>query len=340
MEKKSDVSKVADLVNGFQQSCVLVAMIQVGLVERLAQGPADVPTLAADLELHPPSLTRLLRALSGLGMARHDDSGWQLTSAGKLLGKDGMGAGIRAWAELVGGEYLGAWGGLRHSLQTGEPSFPAIFGETVWQHRQKNPALDDSFQRLTRGQQARAVSGLTRAYDFSAYSTVMDVGGGHGQLLAGLLQAYPTMNGVLFDLPHVIAGAEPLLEKAGVLKRCRLVSGSFLETPPETAKLYLLKHVLHNWNDAQCRTILQHLAGAMEQGGKLLVLENLLPEDDGEVDLPLAMLDLHMLAVLGGQERKASEYASLLAAAGLRLQRHLTTRVGAPDILEATLEEC
>lgn len=334
LAKKSDVSRLAEMVNGFQHSCVLVAALQVGLIEALEQGPRSLQRLAHDLTLHAPSLQRLLRALEALSLLQRDGTDWALTSSGQLLRKGGPAAGLRAWAELVGGEYLGAWGGLSHSVRTGQAAFPKVFGQTAWEHRGEHPALDDAFQRFTRGEQSLSVSGLNRAYTFGDCRTVVDVGGGHGLLLAGVLAAHPEMKGVLFDLPHVVAGAGPVLTKAGVRERCRLRSGSFFDEVPEGGDVYLLKHVLHNWDDDGCLVILKRCAAAMAKGARMLVLENILPDEEREADLSLLMVDLHMLAVLGGRERSEAEYAALLAEAGLRLNQRLTTRLGAPDILE------
>ena len=327
MTHKSDLSRLSEMVNGFQQTCVLVAALQVGLVDRLQAGGGSAPALAAHLQLQPLALTRLLRVLRELGLVSQQGETWQLTSAGQLLGQQGLGAGLRAWAELVGGEYLASWGRLSHSLKTGEPAFPQVFAMTAWEHRQQTPDLNQSFQRLTGGEQARALTALLRSYDFSIYHTVVDVGGGEGRLLTGLLQKFPHLSGILFDLPHVVAGAT-------LGERCQAVGGSFLEGVPTGGDLYLLKHVLHNWDDATCLTVLGHCRQAMGPKGTLLVLEHILPEEDGQADLPLLMLDLHMLAVLGGRERSESEYRELLAAAGLYLEQRWSTRAGAPEILQ------
>jgi hypothetical protein len=336
---KSDISKVAELLNGFQQSCALAAMVEVGLVDCLSRGPARLSDMASELKLHEPSLGRLLRALASMGVVDRGDAGWALTPLGELLRDGGLGAGMRAWAELVAGQYLTAWSGMAHSLRTGESAFAARAGQSAWEHRQRNPHLDDAFGRLTRVEQTRAVTGLKRAYDFRTTASVADIGGGQGLLLAGLLQSYPAMRGVLFDQPHAVEAAAPFLRQAGVLERCRLVGGSFLEQSPPPAEIYLLKHVLHNWDDATCLVILGNLAGGLERGGKLLLLENVLPEDDLKTPLPQAMLDLYMLAVLGGRERKLSEYVELLEGSGWVFSRRLFNRPGAPDILEARLRQ-
>lgn len=335
MTRMSDVSRLGEMVNGFQRTCALLAMIETGLVERLQQGSASVECLAEELKLDPLALERLLRALGSLGLVEFGSPCWSLSALGAVLGKGSLGSGIRAWAELVNGEYLRAWGALGDCIRDGQPSFPKLFGQSVWQHRESNPALNDAFQRLTRGEQQRAVSGLLRYYRLEGVGSVMDVGGGQGQLLAGVLQAHPAMTGVLFDLPQALEGAESLLQASGVWSRTRLVAGSFLETRPEPVDLYLLKHVLHNWNDADSLRILSQLAQGSPEGGKLVILENVLPEADCEIDLAQAMLDLHMLALHGGRERKLTEFEELLSASGWRLQRHITTRVGVPQIMEA-----
>lgn len=331
----SDITRLLAMVNGYQQTCVVVAAIELGVFERLAGGPTTIDALAHDVGAQPAALARLVRALCTCGLVGGDGGNVALTTSGRLLLRTGFGAGIRAWAELVGAEYLGAWSNLAHSVQTGEVAFEHVFGMTAWQHREAHPELNASFNLVTTGEQRRAIAAVRRGYDFSASRRIVDVGGGRGLLLAGILSAQPAARGVVFDQPHVVAEAGAALAEAGVAERCEVVGGSFFETVPPGGDLYLLKHVLHNWDDAGAIAILQRCRAAMSEGAKLLVLENILPDAIDEASAPLVMLDLHMLAVLGGRERTRAEYEQLLAAAGLRCTRVIPTGDGAPAIIEA-----
>jgi hypothetical protein len=324
------------MVNGYQQTCIVVAAIQVGVFDRLASSPATIDVLARDLGAHAGALGRLVRALVVLGLVDDKDGTIHLASAGKLLLEGGLGAGIRAWALLVGGEYLAAWGNLQHSVKTGEVAFDHVFGTSAWRHREANPTLNEAFNRVTSGEQLRAIAGILRAYDFSPYTQVVDVGGGHGHLVAGIVQKHANLRGIVFDQPHVASAAGAALARANVAGRCEVVTGSFFDGVPPGGDCYVMKHVLHNWEDPDCVKILTRCREAMKPGAKLLVLENVLPDDPKAAE-PLVMLDLHMLAVLGGRERTSAQYAALLAAAGLRHTRTIATREGAPDIVEAEL---
>jgi hypothetical protein len=323
------------MINGYQRTCVIVAALQIGLFERLGRSSAPASELARELGADERSFERLVRALRVLALVELEGGALKLTSAGRLLLKDGFGAGLRAWALLVGEEYLPAWTNLRHSVKTGEPAFEKVFGTSAWNHRKEHPELNECFNVVTSGVQLRTISALLAAYDFATLGCLVDVGGGHGNLVAGVLIARPNARGIVFDLPHVVEGAPAALDRAGVRDRCEIVGGSFLESVPRRGDVYVLKHILHNWDDASSVTILRNCRAAMGPSAKVLVLENALPEQDVRGADALVMLDVHMMAVLGGRERTVSEYRALFEAAGLRFTRCIETREGAPSILEA-----
>lgn len=330
MTAKSDVGSVLELLNGYRQTCLLVSGVQCGLFQRLAQRPATVAELAADLGLHQSSLGRYLKALETIGMVSGEQQ-VELTARGRVLGEERFGSGLRAWSQLVGGEYLSAWGTLSHTLRTGETAFSHKHGMTAWEHRQQNPELDSAFQAVTSTEQRRALTGLLRAYDFADFTSIADIGGGEGFLLQGVLEKADHARGLLFEQAHVVEDLE-------LSDRIEVRTGSFLEAIPDGYDLYLMKHVLHNWDDSDCRTILGNCAQAMSSNSTLLVLENVLC-DEGQNPPELTMLDLHMMVVLGGRERSAAQYRSLFESAGLQLQRQIATRAGAPDLLEVKLGE-
>jgi hypothetical protein len=220
---------------------------------------------------------------------------------------------------------------------TGKPAFEHVFGASAWEHRKQSPELNDCLNRTMADDQMRTRGSIPAAYDFSASGLVVDVGGGQGALLAEILAQYPQPTGLVFDQPHVVAGAPDVLAAAGVQKRCRVVSGSFFESIPSGGDTYILQHVLHNWTDERGETILRNCRSAMEAGSVLLVIENIMPEEaeDAEPAEHLVMLDLHMMVMLGGRERTRSEYQSLLRSAGFDLLRSVGTRART-EILVAT----
>jgi hypothetical protein len=244
------------------------------------------------------------------------------------------GAGVRERAILAGAEYFPAWQDLRHSVTTGETAFDHVFGMSAWERRRRRPDLNQCLNRTMADDQMRTGRAVSSAFDFSGSRLVIDVGGGQGALLAEILTQWPQPAGLVFDQPHVVAGASDLLAAAGVQHRCRVVGGSFFEAVPAGGDAYILQHVLHNWNDERCVAVLRNCRTAMDTGSVLLVVENVMP-DDSDPAAHLAMLDLHMMVMLGGRERTLGEYRSLLQAAQFELARSRRTHAGV-EILEAT----
>jgi hypothetical protein len=307
-------ARVLHLVQGYRASCVIATAVKLGLLDQLNAGPVSLDELAKRLQAHGPSLTRFLRALEALGVVESRADGVDLAPAGRMLVDPR--AGLREWAILSAEEYMPAWVKLGQSVMTGEPVFPAAFGMNVWEHRKAHPELDESFDRAMADLHSRARSSVLGAYDFSSCRLVVDVGGGSGTLIADILQRYPDAKGLVFDQPHVVERARAALAAAGVLDRCRIAGGSFLDSVPAGGDVYILQYVLHDWSDAACATILHHCRKAMEPSSVLLVVENIVPEG-APLSENLAMLDLHMMVVLGGRERTLTEYRSLLHAAAL-----------------------
>jgi len=328
----SDVpNRLHDLLHGYRATCVIVAALELGLVEALREGPVDEAPLAERLGAHEPSLRRFVRALSILGLTEHHEKGVTLTASGRLLLEGD--AAMRERAILARDEYLPAWLNLSHAVMSGETAFDRVFGMSAWEHRKRNPELNECMNRTMADDHTRARGSIPEAYDFSACRLVVDVGGGHGALLADILSWFPQPSGLLFDQPHVVSGAPGLLAEAGVLQRCNIVGGSFFEHVPAGGDVYLLQRVLHDWSDERCTAILRNCRAAMGAGSVLLVIENLVPDRIVPSD-HLVMLDLHMMAMLGGKERTQGEFRSLLESTGFELVRSLTTR-GPTEILVA-----
>lgn len=210
-----------------------------------------------------------------------------------------------------------------HSVKTGEPAFPEMYGMTAWEYRAAHPEENTIFDAAMTGLSLAEAEAVVRSYDFSGIGVLVDVGGGTGALLAAILVANPALRGILFDQPHVVAGAKDLLEVAGVADRCEVVSGSFFEAVPGGADAYLLKSIIHDWDDASAIEILRKCRAAIADTGRLLLVERgIRPRNEPD---PAKFIDLMMLVMLGGQERTADEYEKLYAEAGFRLTSVLHT---------------
>jgi len=328
-------ARVLYLLQGYRASCVIATAVKMGLLDQLDAGPLSVDELAKRLQAHGTSLQRFLHALEALGVVESRANAVGLAPAGRLLVDPR--AGLRERAILSAEEYMPAWVKLGESVLTGEPVFPAAFGMNVWEHRKTHPELDESFNRSMAGQQTSARSSVLDAYDFSSCRLIVDVGGGSGALIADILQQYPDAKGLLFDQPHVVERAQAVLAAAGVLGRCRVAGGSFLDSVPTGGDVYILQYVLHDWSDTDCATILRHCRQAMGPSSALLLVENIVPEG-APPSKNLAMLDLHMMVMLGGRERTSSEYRSLLRSAGLEVRRCVPGRPY-PEVIVASRDD-
>lgn len=326
-------STLSDLISGYRSTTLIVTAVRLGLPDALQKAPATASQLAEMLKAKPDPLHRLLRGLAVLGLVHEDDGGlFSVTEAGSGLCSDAPDS-LHGLALLTGEEYLPAWQALEHSIRTGGPAFSHVFGMDAWEHRRRQPVLREAFDTMLRAQTAALARSILDAWDFCEVREAADIGGGHGGLLSEVLAAHPHLRGVLFDLEEVIAEAGSQMDS--VTPRLRLVSGDFFQEVVSGPDLYLLKSVLHDWNDTACLRILQVCRAAMAPGARLLVIERALP--DRAVDDPgTVFLDLHMLAMLGGRERTAAEYQSLAAHAGLAPGRQIDIPSGF-ILLEFTL---
>ena len=311
------------LINGYRVTPLLYVAVKLGIADLLAGGPRTTEELAATAGAQPDALYRALRALASFGVFREvAPRRFALTPLAELLRTDHRHS-LCATALAQGEEAYRAWGELLYSLRTDAPAFDHLYGMSHFDYLSQHAEANAVFNRSMSANTARSVSALVSAYAFPASGVVIDIGGGHGAFLAGVLQAHPGLRGVLFDQPHVVEGAAPTLEAAGVAERCVRVGGDFFTPPLPTGDIYLLRQVIHDWDDAQGSAILRHCAQAMAQDGKVLVIEALIPP--GNDPSPVKLLDLHMLVMTGGRQRTEEEYRQLYAAAGLRLLRIIPT---------------
>jgi len=274
----------------------------------------------------------MLRALASVGVFTETAPGtFALTPLADLL-RTAVPGSMRALAITYNEEQYRAWGELLHSVKTGGVAFEHIYGMPVFEYFAQHPEADRVFNDAMIGWSNQVAGAVADTYDFAPFRTVVDVGGGYGTLLAAILRNNPDARGILFDQPHVIAGADGLLTAAGVADRCATVGGDFFAAVPEGGDAYVLAQILHDWDDDRCMTILRQCRRAISSHGKLLVVELVLPPD--EEPFFGKWLDLHMLVMNGGRERTAIEYGALFQATGFQLTRVVPTPPG-PSVVEA-----
>jgi len=320
------------LINGFQITQAIHVASTLRIADHLTDGARSADELAALTHSHPSALYRLLRALAALGVFREDQSRkFTLTPMGDCLRSDSA-TPIGAWAEVVGSPYFWqTWGHLLHSVRTGENAFQDLNAQDVWKYRAAHPADGATFNRaMTQFSRGYAAS-VIGAYDFSAFRRIVDVGGGQGLMLAAILGAYPRMHGTLFDQPGVVAGASAALAERGVIDRCDVVGGSFFEAVPEGGDAYLMRVVIHDWEDDEAIAILKVCRRAMQTTAKLLLIERIVAPPN---EMPaIKFSDLNMLVSPGGRERTREEFSDLFAKSGFELTR--VAPAGMLNVIEA-----
>ncbi len=303
------------------------------IADKLAQSPLTNEELARDTKTHPQSLSRLMRALVSVGVFAQDAAGrYQLTPLSQLL-RTGVKGSMRGMADFMGADWSWtAWGHLMHSVKTGTTAFNDVFGEPCFDYLGRHPEESAVFNEAMVGFSSGLADGIIKAFDFGRFNTIMDVGGGHGGLLLAILQATPKLKGIVFDAPHVVAGAVEPIRQAGLADRCTTTGGDFFQTVPGNVDAYLLKHIIHDWNDVDAGRILKALRNGCKPGTKLLLVEGVIPENNEPHFGKL--LDLEMLVVASGRERTQAEFTQLLSQAGFRLEKVYATQ-SPVDVIEA-----
>jgi hypothetical protein len=334
-EQKRTAQDLRQLIRGFQLSQAIHVAAVLKVADQLTAEGRTSDEIAEAIGAHPGALYRLLRALAAADLLREGEGRrFTLTAMGRCLRSDAPGS-LGPWAVWIGqAAQWQAWGRLLHSIKSGENAFRSLHGMDAWTYRERHPEQAALFHAAMTGNSRLVEDAIVAAGDFGRFASVVDIGGGQGALLAAILAATHGIRGVLFDRPHVLAAAAPLLAEAGVAQRCEIQSGDMFEAVPAGCDAYLLKHILHDWDDERCVRILQNCRRAMAPGAQLFVIERLLGAPNQGLDGKLS--DLAMLVGPGGRERTADEFVSLLRAAGLRLadvietKSHLTLLVGQP----------
>ena len=318
---------ILQLVQGYRAAQLVYMAAKLGLADLLGDGAKSAAVLAAATGTDAPTLRRLLRALASIGVVAEDDGGdFRMTPAGGCLRGDVPGSLRPAVLFLMSQDKQRAWAALEHSVATGATAFDHVFGMPVFDFYAAHPEAEISREHdgAMAGLTSLTTDAILGAYDFASLGTIVDVGGGNGAFLAAILRANPSVRGVLFDLPHVVAGAPEVLAGAGVAERCAVVAGSFFDDPvPEGGDAYLLKRIIHDWDDDRSRAILAACRRAMRPGARLLLVDEVLPRraEPGPATAAF-LLDMEMLvATPGGRERTEEGFRALLRAAGFSLSR-------------------
>lgn len=329
---------LVQLVFGAMAAQVVNTAVQLRLADLLGESDGTAAELAPKIGADEVALTRLLRALAALELVSESARGsFRLTDSGQFLRTDHPQS-MHAFVQLFGGATTqAAWRELESAVRTGETTFEKVFGASVFEYLAANPELSEQFNAAMRQGTALTAQQLPGQYDFARFHTVADIGGGDGSLLAAVLRGRRALRGILFDTPSGLAQADHTLSAAGVVDRCELSPGDFFVAVPDGADLYLIKSVIHDWDDDRATTILRHVRGVIPDHGRLLIIEPVLPDVvDGTVPYTMYLSDLNMLVNTGGRERTRSEFERLCGAASFRLES--VTALPAPSafsVLEA-----
>lgn len=302
----------------------ITAAAQLGIADALANGPLSAEELATAVNADADAIRRLLRALIGRGIFKQRRDGrYDLTPLAATLRKDAE-VPIGAWARWLGSpQHREHWSHLADAIRTGKSVIPVLRGKPAFEYLASEQELGEIFNDAMTAGSAMSIGPVIAAYDFSPFATIVDVGGGHGRLLAEILTATPGARGVLFDQPQVVAGAPALLSEFKVQDRVSVVEGSFFESVPEGGDAYVLKSVIHDWPDDDAVTILRNVRNAAAVGSHVLLVEFVVPEHHREY--AGNWLDLEMLLALDAQERSAAEFERLFSRAGFRMTRVVDT---------------
>ncbi len=306
---------------GYAISASLQAAAELCIADLLNQRSRSCEELSQRTATHAPSLYRLLRALAGLGIFQEDEQGrFTNTSLSELLRSDTPDS-LREHIRYIPHEgNVRAWLGLTDTLRTGQAAFEdANDGLPLWEYLQERPELEQRFDTAMTQLSKKHCASIIGLCDFSAFTSLVDIGGGQGLLLAKILQACPQLQGVLLERDAVAERAKEYLEVQGLADRSEVLKGSFLENIPSGYDAYTMKQVLHNWSDAEVLQILRRCREAMPEHGTLFIFETVIMAGNGQCQAK--WVDLHMLVTLGGKERTAQEFAAVLSEAGLRMKR-------------------
>jgi hypothetical protein len=328
-------SALARMINGYWLTQMIYTATRLGIADALAGGPQTAGRLAERCGAHARSLHRLLRALASLGVfAENEDGRFTLTPLAELLRSDVPGSlhGLALYSGDPKQHRYRAWGELHKSIRTGEPAFRRLVGVPPFAYLAANLDAAAVFDAAMESYTTECAGAVLAHYDFSRCANIVDVGGGHGRVLAEILKKHASLRDVVFDRPHVVERARALLGREGLSGRSECIGGDFFGAVPAGADLYLLKCIVHDWDDAEAVAILRSCRRAMTKDARLLLVEAVIPAGN---DACLGkLMDVNMLVIHGGLERTRAEFAALLDEAGFALGDVIITR-STVDLVEA-----
>ncbi|MFE5889269.1 methyltransferase [Streptomyces sp. NPDC002285] len=325
--------RVLQLATASWMAAAVSALAELGVADALSDGARPVDEIAEAVGAHGPTLYRLLRAGADFGLLEERAGEvFALTEVGEALRSDSP-TSMRNFARWVGlAADRNTWAGLADSVRTGEPAFERVHGQNVWDFMRERADVSSVFDDAMSEASRQLIAPVVGAFDFSGIGTLVDVAGGHGALLAAVLAANPDVRGVLYDQPDVVAGAGRAFKDSGTDGRAEVVGGDFFDSVPPGADAYLLSNVIHDWDDAHSLTILRNCREALAEGGRVLLVEAVMP-DRSEPAPTVTLMDLNMLVLCGGRQRTEAEFADLFERAGLKLTR--IVRAGLHSVVEA-----
>lgn len=318
-------AQLQQMVMGKMVTQMIGAAARFDIADLLSNRPRPVGELASASKTDEQSLYRLLRGLASVGIFAETEPGtFANTPMSEALRGDAPDS-VRDFAIFFSHDlHNRIWSELPYSVSTGQSAADNVFGMKDFAWLADHPDFAETFHRAMTSLSRGSAFPVTQAYDFSGFERIVDVGGGHGFLLATILNASTGSRGVLFDLPEVVDGAGETLNSMGVSDRCEVIGGDFFEGVPEEGDCYIMKMIIHDWSDEASETILRNCASAMKQGGKVMVVEMVIPP--GNEPHPGKLIDIEMLAIApGGRERSADEFRALFERSGLRLTRIVPT---------------
>jgi DNA-binding phage protein len=316
---------LTQLATGHIVASALQTVLRLGIPDRLSAGPRTASELAREAGVREDTLYRVLRALASVGvLAETAPRRFALAPAGQLLvsGAPGSMRDMALW--ITSPFHFRVYAELMHSIETGQPAAEKVTGMPVFDYFRTDPAVSRVFNDAMTNFSEAVIRAALDVYDFSGIKVLVDVAGGHGAVLTAVLNAYPRLGGVLFDLDHVVEGARARIDAMRLNNRCRLESGDMFAAVPAGGDAYIMKHIIHDWDDERAVTILRNIRTAMgSTRGRVILLESVLQPgnapDFGKI------LDLEMMAMPGGRERTADEFRGLFASAGFAMTRVIPT---------------
>jgi O-methyltransferase domain/Dimerisation domain len=306
-----------NLIGGFWIARSIYLAAKLGVADVFDDRPKTIAQLAAATNTEPRSLYRLLRALASVGIFTEvSEQCFALTPLAATLKSDSPGSMRYVAMAQMGDDHSLGWSNGLHSLRTGETAFDAATGMSVWDYYAQHPEAGQVFSESMTGLLTSVSQAVAATYDFSEFKTIVDVGGAQGSLISAIVQSYPHLKGILFDLPEIIA-------TVNVDENIQPIAGNFFESVPSGGDAYLLRAIIHDWDDEKSSLILKNCHQAMPERGKLLLVEGILPS--GNEPSPTKLIDVLMLMMTSGRERTEEEYRLLLRANGFELTRVIPT---------------